>query len=522
MKARRRGPPRIGPETPDIERPLARPHALPHRLRVYEISQPAKDGGRGLATVATAPETLDRFASVLEVGEYNSLLETARVARELLAGRIVWNVTSTARGGGVAEMLTSLLPLARGAGIDARWLVIQAENEFFRLTKRIHNRLHGELGDGGKLAAAERDPYQRALQPLGDALGRLVGRRDIVILHDPQTAGLAPAVARSGPTVIGRCHIGIDVPNALVESAWHFLEPYLAAADACVFTRMSYAWSGIPREKVVVIPPSIDVFAPKNQDLNPDQVRGILVAAGILQGSARDARFVRVDGSIGTVSRRADLSGGAPVPEATPFLTQISRWDRLKDPIGVARSFAEQIAPRSNAHLVLAGPAVAAVSDDPEGAETLAEVREHWSTLPAGVRARIHLACLPMDDTEENAAIVNALQRRAAVVVQKSLAEGFGLTVAEAMWKSRPIVASRVGGIQDQLVDNVSGLLVEPHDLRGFAASVLTLLADPSLAANLARAAHRRCCAEYLAPKHLARYVALFESLLPLGSDVTR
>jgi trehalose synthase len=186
----------------------------------------------------------------------------------------------------------------------------------------------------------------------------------------------------------------------------------------------------------------------------------------------------------------------------------------LKDPLGLVRGFADHVAPYSDAHLVVAGPPIAAVSDDPEGFETLAETRKLWSSLAVDLRARIHLACLPMVDTEENAAIVNALQRRASVVIQKSLAEGFGLTVAEAMWKERPIVAAAVGGIQDQLSDGVSGLLIDPTDLRAFGRAVLRLLEDPSFAANLARAAHVRCREEYLAPKHLGRYVGLLETLL--------
>jgi trehalose synthase len=151
----------------------------------------------------------------------------------------------------------------------------------------------------------------------------------------------------------------------------------------------------------------------------------------------------------------------APLPMDARLVVQVSRWDRLKDPLGVMDGFANHVAGRTDAHLVLAGPATAGVSDDPEGAEVLQECVAAWSRLPAETRARVHLACLPMDDVEENAAIVNALQRSAVVGVQKSLAEGFGLTVAEAMWKGRPVVASRVGAIQDQVTDGVSGLLLD-------------------------------------------------------------
>jgi trehalose synthase len=480
---------------------------------VFEISSVWKAGRRGLDEVVLRPEPLDRFASVLDIDEYDALQRTATAAQRRLGGRTVWNVTSTARGGGVAEMLTSLLPLACDAGVEAHWLVIRAEDEFFRITKRIHNLLHGDPGDGGDLGARERDLYEGVLREIGSALERTVAPRDIVILHDPQTAGLTGVMGRAA-AVIWRCHIGVDEPNALVHRAWRFLVPYLESADAYVFTRRVYAFEGLAASKVVVIPPSIDIFSPKNEQLTKEQVAGILEVAKLVEGAPGDTRYKRLDGSIGTVSRTAELFESAPVPQGVPIVTQISRWDRLKDPVGLVQGFAEHVIPLSEAHLVVAGPAVNAVSDDPEGWETLNEVRRAWSSLAPAVRARIHLTCLPMDDAEENAAIVNALQRRASIVVQKSLAEGFGLTVAEGMWKERPIVASRVGGIQDQIVDRESGILVDPRDLRAFGEAVLSVLTKPSYAQALGRAAHLRCRQEYLAPKHLMRYASLFESVL--------
>jgi trehalose synthase len=504
---------------PTLERALAdSPIAVGPRGRqtspVFQVGGLWKQGGRAVDIVRVNSESLDRFASVLNVEEYGTLLRTADLGKTLLAGRTVWNVTSTARGGGVAEMLTSLLPLIRGASVDARWLVIEAEEEFFRMTKRIHNRLHGDPGDGGELGVTERAIYETVLDSLARPLAELVAPTDLVILHDPQTAGLAPALRRTGAKLIWRCHIGVDVPNALVESAWRFLEHYLRAADCHVFSRLAYAWQGLPRKTVVVIPPSIDIFAPKNEHLTPDQVSSILVAIGLVEGTRGDARFVRVDGSIDTVTRKVDLTGGSPVPSGARIITQISRWDRLKDPLGLVQGFASHVAPYADAHLVVAGPSVGAVSDDPEGFEALAETRGLWSSLDDDVRDRIHLVCLPMQDSEENAAMVNALQRRAAIVVQKSLAEGFGLTVAEAMWKERPIVASSVGGIQDQLSDETNGLLIDPRNLAAFGRAVLTLLENRSFAAKLGRAAHDRCREEYLAPKHLTRYVSLFKALL--------
>ena len=193
----------------------------------------------------------------------------------------------------------------------------------------------------------------------------------------------------------------------------------------------------------------------------------------------------------------------------------MSRWDSLKDPIGVIEGFAEHVAPHTDAHLIYAGPDVSAVADDPEGAEVYAYARTRWEALPAHARERIHLALLPMEDFEENAVIVNALQRGADVVVQKSLAEGFGLTVAEAMWKRRAVVASRIGGIQDQIEHGVSGLLLDdPADLEAYGAAVLDLLASPERAAAMGDAAHERVRDRFLGTHSLLDYLALFERLV--------
>jgi trehalose synthase len=203
-----------------------------------------------------------------------------------------------------------------------------------------------------------------------------------------------------------------------------------------------------------------------------------------------------------------------PMQLDDPLIAQVSRWDRLKDPLGVLRGFAEHVDPADEPHLVLGGPDVTAVADDPEGGEVLAETEDAWRELPAAVRRRVHLALLPMDDADENAVMVNALQRRADVVVQKSLAEGFGLTVAEAMWKGRPVMASRVGGIQDQIEDGTTGFLVDPGDLRAFGERANALLADPYAAERIGQAAQTRVRDLFLGPRHLGQYVELLGSVL--------
>ncbi|MGI8749670.1 MAG: glycosyltransferase, partial [Thermoleophilaceae bacterium] len=209
-----------------------------------------------------------------------------------------------------------------------------------------------------------------------------------------------------------------------------------------------------------------------------------------------------------------DLHGCALVPAGVPVVLQVSRWDGLKDHEGVMSAFADHRAPRTEAHLVLAGPSTAAVADDPEGLGVLEDLKRQWASLPARIRERVHLVSLPMEDIEENAAIVNALQRRASVVAQKSLAEGFGLTVSEAMWKGRPVVAGDVGGIRDQIVDGRSGALVEPSDLAGFADAVRSLLDEPERARIMGEAAREQIRGRFLGPRHLTQYVDLFDRLL--------
>jgi trehalose synthase len=468
-----------------------------------------------LADVPVAPLSLERFKEVLDADQIEALDRNTSRAQRLLAGRVVWNVSSTARGGGVAEMLSSLIAYTRGAGVDARWVVIEGDPDFFGVTKRIHNRLHGTVGDGGPLGEPELAVYRETMDRNVQAMDHLLRPGDIALLHDPQTAGLAGPLRRRGVRVVWRCHVGVDHPNSEAREAWRFLLPFVRDAEAYVFSRASFGWDDLDRDRLVVIPPSIDAFAPKNQDLDENTARAILRCAGIEAGEcSSDAVFLRQDGTPGRVDRRADMGGSPPLADSDPYVVQVSRWDRLKDPVGVLDAFVDGIAPRTPAQLVLAGPAVAAVSDDPEGLEVLEEVRARRAVLPEDVRARVHLVSLPMDDAAENAAMVNALQRQAAVVVQKSLAEGFGLTVAEAMWKGRPVVASRVGGIQDQIRDGETGLLVDPRDLEGFAGAVVGLLEQPERAARLGAAAREEIRGLFLGPRHLTQYVDLFERLL--------
>jgi trehalose synthase len=338
-----------------------------------------------------------------------------------------------------------------------------------------------------------------------------------VIVHDPQPAGLIAPLRAAGPGAIWRCHVGLDGPNDLAHGAWDYLRPYVADADAFVFSRESFAWEGLDRDRIVVIPPSIDVFSPKNQDLERTTVLAVLRACGVLfeTDEAGSSTFKRQDGTPSRVDRHVEPFASGPVNAQTPVVLQVSRWDALKDPLGVIRAFAEHVPPSTGAHLIYAGPAVSAVADDPEGARVLADALALRESLPAEPRSRVHVASLPMDDPAENAIIVNALQRHATVITQKSLAEGFGLTVAEAMWKARPVVASRIGGIQSQIIDGETGVLLDdPGDLAAFGQAVAGLLADPQRAARIGELARERVRNEFTSPRSLLDYLGVIQNVL--------
>jgi trehalose synthase len=226
------------------------------------------------------------------------------------------------------------------------------------------------------------------------------------------------------------------------------------------------------------------------------------------------ARFVRRDGDVDTVTRPAVIVGeGRPGP-GDPVLMQVSRWDRLKDMAGVMRGFADYVVPSADGYLMLVGPAVMGVSDDPEGAAIYADCLLQWHDLKPAAQARTLLVTLPLDDIDENAAMVNALQRHATIITQKSLAEGFGLTVSEGMWKGRPVIGSAVGGIIDQVGDGTGILLRDPADLTEFGSAARLLLGDQDQARRMGEAAHAHVRDQYVGDMHLLRYAELLGTLL--------
>ena len=455
---------------------------------------------------------------VIGASRYGQLAGAANQLRPVLAGHTIWNVSSTAAGGGVAEMLQVLVGYVQDLDIPIGWLVITGDAEFFAITKRLHNQIHGDPG-GGPLGAAEADHYARMVAANAVELVARVQPGDVVLLHDPQTAGLAAPLAQAGARVVWRCHIGIDGENDVTRAGWEFLRPHLAAAEAHVFSRREYVPPWIPAAKAWIIPPSIDPFSPKNQDLDAETVRAILAKLGVVDATAPTVppRFTRRDGNVGTVTRSAVITGEGRPGLDDRVLVQVSRWDRLKDMGGVMRGFADHVVPSSEGYLMLVGPSVKDVSDDPEGAAVYGECLLQWQDLSPAARARILLVTLPLDDIDENAVMVNALQRHATIVVQKSLAEGFGLTVSEGMWKGRPVIGSLVGGIIDQIGEGTGILLPDPADLAAFGEAARLLLGDQDQAAQMGRAAQAYVRERFVGDVHLLRYAGLLGTLIAGG-----
>src|SRR5450755_4376452 len=260
--------------------------------------------------------------------------------------------------------------------------------------------------------------------------------------------------------------------------------------------------------------------------MSEDGARAILQHLGLAAGDAvAPPSYECTDGSIATLAAGPTVldCDGAPDWSQDPVVVSLSRWDRIKDPLGILEGFLERVLAASDAHLLLVGPDASQVADDPDEGDVLAEVRERWRRLPPAARARIHLACLPLTSPDENAAMVNAIQRQAAVVVKKSLQEGFGLGVTEAMWKARPVVASAVGGHLEQVEHLHSGLLVEdPADVGAFGDAIVKLLGEPPLAARLGQTGRERVRALFLNDRHFVRWVEVLGAALEERAGATR
>jgi trehalose synthase len=377
------------------------------------------------------------------------VIEELRVLADRVPGRKIQHINSTPVGGGVAEILTRLVPLLRELGLDATWDVIKGDQAFFSVTKAFHNALHGkpeEITDAMfEIFRANTEMNLKGVPITGD----------VVFVHDPQPAGLISQKREIGRRWVWRCHIDVSAPQA---SVWNFLRPYVEQYDAAIFSMPDFA-QRLPIAQYRVAP-SIDPLSDKNKPLDRNYIDSVL--------------------------QKYKLDPGRPI------LTQVSRFDRFKDPVGVIDAY-RLVKKRHSCQLVLAG---GGASDDPEGEEVLREVQEK-----AANDRDIHILLLPpFSDLE-----INALVRASTVVIQKSVREGFGLTVSEALWKKKPVIAGAVGGIKLQVIDGVTGFLV--HSPEGAANRITQLLGDRKLREKLGEAGYLHVKQNFLLTRHVKDYV---------------
>lgn len=384
-----------------------------------------------------------------------SVVEEIKWIAQKLAGRRILNVNSTAVGGGVAEILNRMVPLLKEIGVEARWDVIHGGEQFFAVTKKIHNALHGAAVD---LTSADKDIYWQTQE---DNLETMSLDADILFIHDPQPAGLIQKRKEIGRRWIWRCHVDVSAPRPEV---WNFLKPLVNQYDVSVFSSPRFAQQTDVRQ--VLISPSIDPLSDKNKEIPPEFIDSVLERFGIHKDR--------------------------------PIVTQISRFDHLKDPIGVIETY-QMVKPYIDCQLLLVG---GSAPDDPEGATVLKEVLDRAAQDPD-----IHVLDLPPTSHLE----INAIQRASTVILQKSLKEGFGLTVTEALWKGKPVIAGAVGGIPLQIAHKYSGILT--HSIEGTAYWLKQLLQSPDYARRLGENGREHVRDNFLLTRHLKDYLLLFLSL---------
>jgi len=473
--------------------------------------------------------------SALNLAEYaaSSLLaepvRTLRIEASMLVpplrDRAVWMVNSTAKGGGVAEMLPRMVTMLTEVGLQTHWAVIRSDRpEFFRLTKRLHNLIHG-TGDP-RFEAGDREVYEAVNRENAEELKPHLKREDLLVIHDPQPLAVGAILKRElGIRTIWRCHIGLDARLPETRAAWGFLKPYADTYDLAIFSAPEYIPDFLAG-RATIIHPALDPASHKNRELNPHKLVGVLCDSGLMRAHhpvvtppfSKAAQRIRSDGTLATVAEQDEVGF-----LYRPVVSQISRWDRLKGFGPLLEGFVElkktlngstqEIEPRQRRllellRLVLAGPDPTSVQDDPEGREVFDELVATYRNLDAELRRDVALLCLPMDSRKENALMVNALQRCTSVAVQNSIQEGFGLTATEAMWKGVPIVGTRACGLRQQIRNGIDGTLIRnPEDPDEIARRLDDLLEDVHTRERMARNAQQRVHEEFLIFKQLCQWL---------------
>ena len=477
------------------------------------------------------------------LADYEAFAYLAPSARELrtaasslvpaLAGRTVWMVSSTAQGGGVAEMLPTLIGLLRELGVDTRWVVIETDRaEFFALTKHVHNLIHG-AGEAD-LGPAERALFESVNAENAAALAPMLKDGDVLAVHDPQPMALARQVReRVDVRTVWRCHIGLDEEMPATRAAWDFLEPYADAYDAAIFSAQEYVPPFLD-DRATLVYPAIDPLGPKNRDLWVHRLTRVMANSGLVHADGpvltprwrQPARRLLPNGEFAAADANGDIG-----LLSRPIVTQISRWDRLKGFAPLLEAFAllkrrlgegayDDGPPLRRrrvelVRLVMAGPDPASIPDDPEALEVIESLKSAYVALPAEVQADVAMLALPMESRDQNALMVNALQRASSLVVQNSLREGFGLTVAEAMWKQIPVLTNRRAcGPRQQIRDGVDGRLADdPEDPEELCALLDRMLASPTEREVWGRNAQRRAYDEFLVFTQVRRWLEVLSGL---------
>lgn len=469
---------------------------------------------------------LDDYGGYLQLTQtVHDLRAEAALCVPPLSGRKVWMVNSTAAGGGVAEMMPRLVSMLRELGVATEWAVMRtARREFFVLTKRLHNLIHGE-GDP-ELGPADRELYDAVSRETAAGLQPLVHPGDILVIHDPQPLGAGALIKRAlGLQTVWRCHIGLEEDSPAARAAWSFLQPYAEVYDRAVFSAPEYIRDFLAG-RATVMRPSIDPLSHKSRELSPHKLAGVLCNSGLVASNhqvltepfAHPALRLQADGTFSPADRPVDIG-----LLFRPVVTEVSRWDRLKGfrPLlegfrRLKRRLREKDHPPRHrrrleiVRLVLAGPDPASIQDDPEARETLADLSAAFRSLEPQERADVALLALPLDSVKNNALMVNALQRCSTVVVQNSLREGFGLTATEAMWKGIPVMGTHAWGLRQQIRDGLDGRLVKdatnPEEI---ARTLDEMLADPARRFAWGQSGQRRVNDEFLVFRQIREWLRL-------------
>lgn len=462
------------------------------------------------------------------VMELRELYSEAASLVPKIKGRKIWMINSTRQGGGVAEMMPRMISLLRQMGIEAEWVVVSTDNkDFFRVTKKIHNLIHGE----GEISItmAEKTVFEEENTQNAEEFLPMVKPQDIVVIHDPQPLPMAQILReRSGASFIWRCHIGVDAHLPQTRFIWNFLRPYTESYDLSVFSATNYI-PGFLTGRSIIVHPSIDPLDHKNRDLPIHKVVGILCNSNLVTEYhpvltppfTEQAKRLQPDGSF-----QSPLLPSDPGILYKPVVLQVSRWDRLKGFLPLLKGFEKMKLECHKAsdqrhrrrmeltELVFAGPDPAFVGDDPEGMQVLEEITRSYTSLPGNIQNHITVLKLPMSSRKQNELIVNALQRVATVVVQNSIREGFGLTVTEAMWKTKPVIGSSACGIKLQIREDLDGKIIQnPEDPSEIAAVLSQALHDPKQREIWAYNAHKRVVENFLIFTQLRQWIKVFATI---------